>query len=248
MSTNPVLEVRNLDAVADWFRVTYSLNLTVEEGEIVGLLGHDGAGKTTVTKGILGHREPRSGSVRLRDEELIDQSPEVRQGKGIGYQPASKQLYEDLTVDENLRIPIWKRGDICDITDREDAVDHVYDRFKELKQLKNRRIETFDDDDKKRKVAIGQALVLQPDLLVLDEPLQGVSSGTVDDISETLRELKNEGLGILLTDSDIDDPLDVLDRVIVMERGEIVDEGDPDRVSSRVDEEGLARGWAKMNA
>lgn len=248
MSTNPVLEVRNLDAVADWFRVTYSLNLTVEEGEIVGLLGPDGAGKTTVTQGILGHRESRSGSVRLHGEELIDQSSEVRQGKGIGYQPASKQLYEDLTVDENLRIPIWKRGDICDITDRRDAVDHVYERFEGLDQFRSVRIETFGDDDKTRKVAIGQALVLKPDLLVLDEPLRGVSSDAVDDISGTLQELKNEGLGILLTDSDIDDPPDVLDRVMVMERGEIVDEGDPDRVASRVDEEDLARGWAKMNA
>ncbi|MFC4449188.1 ATP-binding cassette domain-containing protein [Halorussus aquaticus] len=248
MAEATLLEVRSLDAVADWFRVTYDVNLTVTEGEVVGILGPDGAGKTTVTKGILGYRKPRSGSVRLRGVELTEQSPEVRQGNGIGYQSDSEQLFDDLTVDENLRVPIWKRGDICGVTDGPDAVDHVYERFESLSTCKHKRIETFDDGDKTRKAAIGQSLVLQPDLLVLDEPLRGVSPDAADDICETLRELKTEGLGILLTDSGIDDPPDILDRAIVMERGEIIDEGGPDRVSSRVDEADLDRGWAEMNA
>ena len=224
-----LLAVSGLNAAVADFQVTYDVDLTVNEGEAVGLVGRNGAGKTTTFRGIMGLADVLSGSVRFRGEELTDIRPELVPRRGIGYQPEDRKLFTGMTVDENFRLPIWSSGESRGIDDEDAVVEEVFDLLDELDDRRDAKVEDLSGGQAKM-VAIGRALALRPDLLILDEPLEGLAPIVVEKLKGYIRDINDRGIAVLVAESNVTHVPEVVDRLAVIERGEIVARGDPDEV------------------
>jgi branched-chain amino acid transport system ATP-binding protein len=225
-----LLSVRGLDAAVAGFQVTYDLDLDVNAGEAVGLVGRNGAGKTTTFRSIMGLTEVRRGSVRFRGEELTAIRPELVPKRGIGYQPEDRKLFTGMTVDENFRLPIWTAGGARGIDDEDAVVEQVYDVLDELDDRRDAKVENLSGGQAKM-VAIGRALALQPDLLILDEPLEGLAPIIVENLKGYIQDINDRGIAVLIAESNVTHVPEIVDRLYVIERGEIVESGDPERVT-----------------
>jgi branched-chain amino acid transport system ATP-binding protein len=230
MSDDSLLSVSGLDAAVEGFQVTYGVDLEVGEGQAVGYVGRNGAGKTTTFRAIMGLTEVLDGSVRFRGEELTDLRAEQIPQRGIGYQPEDRKLFTGMTIDENFRMPVWTLGDRRGIEDEDAAVERVYDIFEELSDRREAKVENLSGGQAKM-VSIGRALALQPDLLVLDEPLEGLAPIIVERLKGYIREINDRGIAVLIAESNVEHLPEVVDELYVIERGEIFEHGDPQRVS-----------------
>jgi branched-chain amino acid transport system ATP-binding protein len=231
MSDDPLLAVSDLDAAVEGFQVTYGVDIDVGEGKAVGLVGRNGAGKTTTFRGIMGLAEVLDGSVRFRGEELTELRAEQVPQRGIGYQPEDRKLFTGMTIDENFRMPVWTLGDRRGIEDEDAAVEAVYDIFEELSDRREAKVENLSGGQAKM-VSIGRALALQPDLLVLDEPLEGLAPIIVERLKGYIRQINEQGIAVLIAESNVEHLPEVVDELYVIERGEIFEHGDPETVSS----------------
>ncbi|QLG62357.1 branched-chain amino acid ABC transporter ATP-binding protein [Halorarum salinum] len=233
----PLLAVRGLDAAVEGFQVTEGVSLTVDRGEAVGLVGRNGAGKTTTFRGIMGLAEVLGGSVEFRGEELTALRPELVPKRGIGYQPEDRKLFSGMSVDENFRLPIWSAGDARGIDDEDAVVEGVYDLLDELDDRRDANVENLSGGQAKM-VAIGRALALDPDLLVLDEPLEGLAPIVVEKLKGYIEDINDRGIAVLIAESNVTHVPEIVDRLAVIERGEIVARGDPEAV---VDDDELTK-------
>ena len=224
-----LLTVRGLDAAVSGFQVTEDVTLEVGAGEAVGLVGRNGAGKTTTFRGIMGLADVRNGSVRFDGEELTDIRPELVPKRGIGYQPEDRKLFTGMTIDENFRLPIWTAGGARGIDDEDAVVESVYDLLDELSDRREANVETLSGGQAKM-VAIGRALTLQPDLLILDEPLEGLAPIIVERLKGYIRDINDRGIAVLIAESNVTHVPEIVDRLYVIERGEIVASGAPETV------------------
>jgi branched-chain amino acid transport system ATP-binding protein len=202
----------------------------VNAGEAVGLVGRNGAGKTTTFRSIMGLTEVRRGSVRFRGEELTAIRPELVPKRGIGYQPEDRKLFTGMTVDENFRLPIWTAGGARGIDDEDAGVEQVYDVLDELDDRRDAKVENL-SGGQANMVAIGRALALQPDLLILDEPLEGLAPIIVENLKGYIQDINDRGIAVLIAESNVTHVPEIVDRLYVIERGEIVESGDPERVT-----------------
>ncbi|MWV41314.1 MULTISPECIES: ATP-binding cassette domain-containing protein [Natrialba] len=227
MTSDPLLEVSNLSALVEGFEVTHGIDLEVREGEAVALVGRNGAGKTSTFRSIMGLTPVANGSVRFKGEELIDRRAELIPKRGIGYQPENRDLFTGMTVEENFRLPIWTSGDARDIEDEEAVVEDVFDLFTELENRRNAEVQNLSGGQGKM-TAIGRALALQPDLLLLDEPLEGLAPVVVENLKRYIREIIDREISVLVAESNASHVPEIVDRMYVIERGEIVDSGDPE--------------------
>lgn len=241
MSDDNLLAVRGLDAAVEGFQVTHDIDLDVSEGEAVGFVGRNGAGKTTTFRGIMGLTEVLDGSVKFNGEELTDLRPEQIPQRGIGYQPEDRKLFTGMTIDENFRMPIWTLGDKRGVDDEDAAVEEIYDIFEELSDRRNANVENLSGGQAKM-VSIGRALALQPDLLILDEPLEGLAPIIVERLKEYIREINDRGIAVLVAESNTEHLPEVVDTLYVIERGEIFASGDPMEVSESRDVQELMQG------
>jgi len=241
MSGDPLLSVRGLDAAVEGFQVTDGVDLDVEAGEAVGLVGRNGAGKTTTFRGIMGLAEVLAGSVTYRGEELTTLRPEAVPMRGIGYQPEDRKLFTGMTVEENFRLPIWTAGDARDLDDEDAIVESVFDVLDELDDRRDALVENLSGGQAKM-VAIGRALALQPDLLILDEPLEGLAPIVVENLKGYVEAINDRGIAVLVAESNVTHVPDVVDRLYVIERGEIVDSGPPEEVVAKEDVKRLMQG------
>ncbi|MFB6297845.1 MAG: ABC transporter ATP-binding protein [Salinirussus sp.] len=237
----PLLSASGLDAAVQGFQVTYGVDLRVDAGEAVGYVGRNGAGKTTTFRGIMGLTEVLDGSVRFRGTELTGLRPEQIPRLGIGYQPEDRRLFTGMTIDENFRLPIWTLGADRGIDDEDAAVERVYETFEELSDRRSAKVENLSGGQAKM-VSIGRALALQPDLLILDEPLEGLAPVIVERLKEYIRRINREGIAVLIAESNVQHVPEIVDRLYVIERGEIFERGDPDVVSERTDVQELMQG------
>lgn len=224
---DPLLEVSNLSAVVQGFEVTHGIDLEVREGEAVALVGRNGAGKTSTFRAIMGLTPVASGSVRFDGEELLDLRSELIPKRGIGYQPENRDLFTGMTVEENFRLPIWTSGRSRGIDDEDAVVEDIFDLFTELEERRNAEVQNLSGGQGKM-TAIGRALALQPDLLLLDEPLEGLAPVVVENLKSYLHEIIERDISVLIAESNASHVPDIVDRMYVIERGEIVDSGDPD--------------------
>ena len=239
--TEPLLEVANLDAAVQGFQVTHDLSFEVDSAQAVGYVGRNGAGKTTTFRGIMGLTEVLNGSIRFRGEELTTLRPEQIPRHGIGYQPEDRKLFTGMTIDENFRMPIWTLGDARGIEDEDAAVEDVYDIFEELSDRRNANVENLSGGQAKM-VSIGRALSLKPDLLILDEPLEGLAPIIVERLKEYIQEINEMGIAVLIAESNVQHVPEMVDHLYVIERGEIFDQGDPLAVSQRTEVQELMQG------
>jgi branched-chain amino acid transport system ATP-binding protein len=236
-----LLEVEDLDAAVEGFQVTQGLDLAVDAGEAVGLVGRNGAGKTTTFRAVMGLTEVLSGSVRYDGRELTTTPADEVPKLGIGYQPEDRKLFTGMTIDENFRLPIWTSGDQRGIDDEDAVVEAVYDVFDELDDRRDAKVQNLSGGQAKM-VAIGRALALQPDLLILDEPLEGLAPIVVENLKGYIRDINDRGIAVLMAESNVTHVPDIVDRIYVIERGEIVATGDPEAVSEDPEIQKLMQG------
>jgi len=199
--------------------VLRDIDLGVEDGEIVGVVGKNGVGKTTLMKTAIGLLEPMSGTITYEGRDITGEAPDTRANGGIGYIPQGRDIFPDLTVEENLQM-----GEHVNTGRSETRYDEVYDLFPVLEERAEQDGGTL-SGGQQQMLAIGRALVGDPDLLLLDEPSEGVQPSIVDQISEDMRRINDElGTTILFVEQNLGVIRDMADRCYAMERGEIVDE------------------------
>lgn len=187
------------------------------DDEVVAYLGRNGTGKTTSFKIITGLVEPRSGSVTFNNERIDGRKPHEIARRGISFVTADEKVFPHLTVRENLELPTLERN-------VEPDYEFLYDLFPALREFERTRAGNL-SGGQQQMVALAQGLAADPDLLLVDEPVQGLAVQFVDRVSTLLSDLADENLAVLLIEHDIDLALSVADRVLVLEEGHIVWEG-----------------------
>ncbi|HYB73771.1 MAG TPA: ABC transporter ATP-binding protein [Candidatus Sulfotelmatobacter sp.] len=214
-----VLRVRDLVAGYGQSTVVQGISLAVEAGEVVSLLGRNGAGKTTTLRAIMGLNPPRSGQVTFKDGEIGGRPPFAIARLGIGYVPDDRRIFPDLTVQENLELARrmsgrsgrWDVGRVCDL-------------FPVLKDLLGQKGSHLSGGEQKM-LAIGRALMQDPELLLLDEPIEGLAPLVVAHLGEALRRIREAGVTILLADQNVKFCRRVADRAYILEKGMVQFEG-----------------------
>jgi branched-chain amino acid transport system ATP-binding protein len=191
------------------------LNLSVNEGEFVGLVGHNGAGKSTTLWVITGVLKPSSGQVRFGGKSIRGLAPDAIVRRGIALVPENRRIFGKLTVGENLRIGAAGRSDRKQV---DDDIKQACERFEVLGQLFDRGAATLSGGEQQQ-LAIARALLSRPKLLLLDEPTLGLAPLVVDRVFDTLQELKQEGATILLVEQNAARTIEVADRTYVMQSG-----------------------------
>lgn len=235
------LEVRDVDVYIEDLHIVRNLSLSVGRGETIGLIGRNGAGKTTTLRGIMGLADVRRGSIDFNGEEISNLDPKYVPKRGIGYQPEDRKLFTGMTVGTNFRTPIWASGKARGVQDEDAAVEEVFNLFTELRGHRDVKVESLSGGQQKM-VAIGRALALQPELLLLDEPLEGLAPIIVKDMKEYIQKIKAQGVSVLITDANIGHMVELLDRMYVIERGEVIASGDPNDLKDRKDIQNLMQG------
>ena len=211
-----ILKLDNIHTYYGLVHMLQGVSLEIAEGEVVALLGRNGAGKTTALKSIMGLAPSRQGRILFEDRDITGLPPHVIARQGIAYVPASRGIFMTLTSMENLNIVRTKVA-------RWDTED-VFRRFPKLAPLKRRRGRSLSGGEQQM-LAIGRALVTGPSLILLDEPSQGLAPMVVELVVDMLRELKSEGVSMLLVEQNLQMALDLAERVYILDQGVVVFDG-----------------------
>ena len=205
-------------------RVLRGVSFEVKEGELVCLVGRNGAGKTTAFRSIMGFHKIVSGSIVFRDSSLIGLRPFQIARMGIGFAPEESEVFGELTVAENIAMPTWTHGNERAAAER---INEAYNVFPNLRRYVDRSGEALSGGERKM-LSIARALALGPKLLLLDEPTEGLSPVVVPSIIEGLSNIRAFGHAVFIAESNIHHVPDFADRLYVIERGEIIFAGRPD--------------------
>ncbi|PZQ76300.1 MAG: ABC transporter ATP-binding protein [Variovorax paradoxus] len=217
MSTEPVLDVRELRASYGATPILQGVDLQVGKGEIVALIGRNGVGKTTTMRCLVGQLRATAGSVRLQGRDIATLSSDARARRGIGYVPQGREVFPRMTVAENLLV-----GELIGGPKGVKQPELVYQYFPRLAERRNQLAGTMSGGEQQQ-LAIGRALVGNPALMLLDEPSEGIQPSIVQLICEVLRTIRRDlGTTILFVEQNMDTILDVAERAYVMEKGRVV--------------------------
>ncbi|WP_040474818.1 urea ABC transporter ATP-binding subunit UrtE [Marinobacter algicola] len=217
-----MLKIEKLNQFYGESHTLWELELDVPKGQCTCVMGRNGVGKTTLMKCVMGEETTSSGSIQFDGgTELIKQKLEERSRLGIGYVPQGRQIFPLLTVEENLRTGLAVRKD-----GSKKIPERIYELFPVLKEMKNRRGGDL-SGGQQQQLAIGRALVIEPQLLILDEPGEGIQPNIVAQIGEVIRRLiKEDGLTVLLVEQKLPFARKYADRFAIMDRGRRVAEGE----------------------
>ena len=205
-------------------RVLRGVSFEVKEGELVCLVGRNGAGKTTAFRSIMGFHTIVSGSIVFRDSSLIGLRPFQIARMGIGFAPEESEVFGELTVAENIAMPTWTHGNKRAAAER---INEAYNVFPNLRRYVDRSGQALSGGERKM-LSIARALALGPKLLLLDEPTEGLSPVVIPSIIEGLSNIRAFGHAVFIAESNIHHVPDFADRLYVIERGEIIFAGRPD--------------------
>jgi branched-chain amino acid transport system ATP-binding protein len=211
-----MLRVNGLDARIGPVPILHEIGLSLEEGEMCGLIGRNGAGKTTFMRALMG-LVPASGKVELGDLDLMAVPPHRRPHLGLGYMPEDRRLVPDFTVEENLMLPAWSMG----VAGASGRLDWIVSLMPEIERFRFARANQLSGGQQKM-VALGRALMAGTRLLLLDEPFEGLAPALARRLAEVLSTLKQQGVSVLLAESNETHVADLLDRVFHIERGRVV--------------------------
>ena len=216
-----MLTIEQLNQYYGESHTLWDLNLEVPEGQCTCLMGRNGVGKTTLLKCIMGLLNTKSGNMQFRGDDLRTLSAEKRASIGIGYVPQGRQIFPMLTVEENLQIGLPARKD-----KKKQVPPFIYELFPVLKEMLGRRGGDL-SGGQQQQLAIGRALVIDPTLLILDEPTEGIQPNIVQEIGDIIRKLnKDIGLTVLLVEQKLPFARKVSDRFCILDRGRNVAAGE----------------------
>jgi branched-chain amino acid transport system ATP-binding protein len=216
-----MLNVSNLKVDIEGSRILNGISLSVAAGELVCLVGRNGAGKTTTFRSIMGYRRPRSGEISFEGEDLAALPTWQIAQRGIGFAPEESEVYVDLTVAENIELSTWTRPSGRPASVR---IEEAYTVFPKLRQYLARGGGQLSGGERKM-VSIARALTLDPKLLLLDEPFEGLSPAIIPLIAEGVASIRAIGKGVLIAESNVHHIPDYVDRIYVLERGEVMFSG-----------------------
>ena len=233
MENNPRLIIKNDGLVVDSIGKSYSkkpvvrsISIQIQKGEAVGLLGPNGAGKTTCFYMISGLIRPDYGKIIL-DGQNITSSPIYKRAKlGIGYLPQEVSIFRGMTVEQNIRAILSLS--IKDKRQREIFLDELLAEFS-LSHLRRTSSLTLSGGER-RKVEIARALASQPSFILLDEPLAGIDPIAIEEIRELVKHIKDRGVGVLITDHNVKETLDLVDRAYIIHEGKVLMSGSPEEI------------------
>ena len=209
-----LLEVHDIHTFYGNIEALKGVSLEVEEGEIVTLIGSNGAGKSTTLRSISGLTPPREGSVRFEDREIGETAPQDVVRLGISQSPEGRHCFQRMTVRENLDLGAYLRRD----SDVDSDMERIFDLFPRLKERERQKAGTMSGGEQQM-LAIGRALMANPKLLLLDEPSMGIAPVLVERIYETISEINRQGTTILLVEQNANFALEVSKRGYVLETG-----------------------------
>jgi branched-chain amino acid transport system ATP-binding protein len=204
-------------------RILSDVSIGVGAGELICLVGRNGAGKTTTFRTIMGYLKPISGAIEFRDSSIVGVATHRIAQMGVGYAPEDSQVFGDLTVAENIELPTWTRPSERDVKTR---IDLAYEIFPKLRQYAERGGSQLSGGERKM-VSIARALALDPQMLLLDEPFEGLSPAIIPSLSEGIASIRRLGHAILMAESNVHHIPDYAESVYVLERGEIIYKGKP---------------------
>lgn len=231
-----MLNIKELNQYYGQSHTLWDLTVDIEKGKCTVLMGRNGVGKTTLLQAVMGLLPVQSGSILYGDDkiELTRQAAEMRSRVGIGYVPQGRQIFPLLTVEENLRIGLGAaKGNVKDIPDL------IYQLFPVLKEMLGRRGGDL-SGGQQQQLAIGRALVLNPDFLILDEPTEGIQPNIVQEIGEIIRRLNSEfGLTVLIVEQKLPFARLVADNFFIMDRGRCVEQGKMEQLNEAMIKEYL---------
>ena len=213
-----MLEVARMSSAYGAVEVLREVSFTLAQGEILGLMGRNGAGKTTVLKSIMGLVPKRRGSLRLAGEEISHLAPHAIPGRGIAYVPQGRRLFSELTVAENLRMGLL-------VNDApQSAAEPILDLFPILRERMKQAAGTLSGGEQQM-LAVARALCAKPKVLLLDEPSEGLFPSVTHRILDTVAELRRSGVAILMVEQQVKSALRICDRILLIENGAIQHEG-----------------------
>ena len=204
-------------------RILRGISLAVSAGELVCLVGRNGAGKTTTFRAVMGMIRPTSGEIRFDGGDVTGLATYRIAQLGVGYSPEESQVFGDLSVAENVELPTWTRPGGRDAKTR---IDLAYEVFPKLRQYAARGGNQLSGGERKM-VSIARALALDPRLLLLDEPFEGLSPAIIPSISDGIASIRRLGHGVLMAESNVHHIPEDADALYVLERGEIIWHGKP---------------------
>lgn len=220
-SDNICLEVENINIAYGPLQVVFDVSLHVKKGELIGLVGGNGSGKSTILRAVSGMVHPLSGTIKFNGETIHKLEPYQMALKGLAHVPMGRQLFANLSVYENLLLGSYQPH----LRDKRDQLlKNVYDLFPDLEKYKDYYAGNL-SGGQQQMVAIGRALMMDPVMLVMDEPSLGLSPLYVKEMMQAIRTVANTGLPILLVEQNIKRVLEVSDRTYVLENGKLVLEG-----------------------
>ncbi len=209
-----MLQIESLHVNIQSVEALRGLSLTVPSGQMIGLVGRNGAGKTTLMRSVMGHLKARQGRVTLDGQDLLALPAQARAGLGVGYMPEDRGLVPELTVEENILVPVW----VSKTLKQDERLALVYRVLPELLTMKDRKALLLSGGQQKL-VALARALAVGTRLLLLDEPFEGVAPVLSKRLGEVIAGLKGSAVSVLIAQSDLNHARSLVDHEVVIERG-----------------------------
>lgn len=211
-----MLEVNGLSVDIGPVNILRDVSLRLESKQMVGFIGRNGAGKTTFLRAVMGLLKAKSGTISLDGTELLALPAHHRAGLGIGYMPEDRKLVPNLTVEENIKTPVWSVG----VENWEARLEWIYTLIPEAVEFRHRPSTSLSGGQQKL-AALARALMVGNRMLLLDEPSEGIAPALAKRMSDILASLKAEGVSILIAESNTQHCADLLDSMYVVERGSV---------------------------
>lgn len=214
-----MLKINNLNAYYGESIILREISMNIEEGKVIGIVGRNGVGKTTLLKSIMGLVSTPQGTIDLNGKNIIKDATYKRARAGIGYVPQGRDIFPQLTVKENLILGLEVNNGKGKIDDE------IFELFPVLKNMLDRKGGSL-SGGQQQQLAIARALISKPKVLILDEPTEGIQPSIIKDIGRVIKTLKKKGeMTIILVEQYLDFILDLADYLYVMEKGEVIEQG-----------------------
>ena len=225
-----MLKVEDLEASYGYLKILKGINLNVNKGDLVAIIGPNGSGKSTTIKTIFGLLKAEKGNILFKDKHITNKKPHEVVRYGIAYVPQGRMVFQTMTVEENLEMGAYTVKDRKEIKKR---IFKIYEMFPILKEKKHQRA-TFLSGGQQQMLSIGRALMLNPELILMDEPSLGLAPKNMLEIFKKIKEINNDGTTVVLVEQNAHMALEICNKAYVLEQGRIALHGGPELAKSEI--------------